>query len=139
PDCAQSSELCGWVALARGDAAELGRALDNAGDDRELEVQLLAALGKSHDPRALDPLLVHLGAVRTRLETVRAIEALGDARAVPFLARWVAADPYIPVRSAMARALGTLGGAEAEQALRALLAVETEPEVREAALTSLKR
>src|SRR5262249_41976803 len=53
PECQEASELCGWVALARGDAAELGRALENAGDDRQLEVQLLGALGRSHDPRAL--------------------------------------------------------------------------------------
>jgi HEAT repeat protein len=136
PECAQPSELCGWVALVRGDAAELGRALESAGDDRELEVQLVAALGKTRDARALDPLLVHLGAVRTRVETVRALEALGDARAAPVLARWVAADPYIPVRVAMAHALGTLGGPDAEAALRALAADDAEPEVRAAALTS---
>jgi arylsulfatase A-like enzyme len=136
PECQEASELCGWVALVRGDAAELGRALENAGEDRQLEVQLLGALGRSHDPRALDPLLIHLGTVRARVETVHAIETLSDARAVPFLARWVAHDPYIPVRVAMAHALGALG---AKPALEELLAVESEPEVREAALTSLKR
>src|SRR5262249_50071087 len=104
--------------------------------DRQLEVQLLGALGRSHDPRALDPLVIHLGTVRARVETVHAIETLGDARAVPFLARWVAHDPYIPVRVAMAHALGALG---AMQALQDLLTVESEPEVREAVLTSLKR
>jgi arylsulfatase A-like enzyme len=145
PEC--SGELCVHVALVRGDAGELSRALDAVGDDRELEIQLLVALGRTHDPRALDALVVHLGAVRTRVETVSALQALGDARAVPFLARWIGADPYIPVRAAMARALGALAREAddrrlAAEALERLLAAEAEPEVREAAraaLTSLNR
>jgi HEAT repeat protein len=134
------------VALQTGDPVALGRALESVGEDRALEVQLLFALGKTHDPRALDPLIVHLGAVRTRVETVAALVELGDARAVPFLARWIGGDPYIPVRAAMAGALGKLGRDEqtratARAALQALIAVETEQPVLAAArdaLTSLR-
>jgi arylsulfatase A-like enzyme len=127
-------ELCARAALVVGDAGSLGRALEQVGADRELELQLVRALGQTHDPRALDPLVVQLAEVRTRVEVVDAIEALGDARAVPRLARWMAADPYIPVRAAMARALGTLGRGdpEAAAALAALAAVEREAPVRAA-------
>ncbi len=139
PTCADGDELCPYAALASRDPLELGRALELI-DDRELEAQLVAALGATHDPRALDPLLVHLAAVRTRVETVRALEALDDARAVPPLARWLANDPYIPVRAAMAHALGRLGAHDkvtARESLTALLAVEREAEVVGAARAAL--
>jgi arylsulfatase A-like enzyme len=126
-----------YVALVTRDPDTLAAALEEVHDDRELEAQLVAALGATHDPRALDPLLIHLAEVRTRLDTVRALEALGDVRAVPYLGRWVANDPYIPVRVAMAHALGSLGGVEARAALRELVAVEREAEVVAAARAAL--
>jgi arylsulfatase A-like enzyme len=138
PACKEASDLCCHVALLKKDPEDLSRALDFVTDDRELEVQLVEALGRSHDPRALDPLLIHLAAVRTRVETVHAIEELNDARAVPWLARWMPNDPYIPVRAQMATTLGKLGGPEARAAIRALLTVEKEPEVISAARNALR-
>ena len=146
PVCAQARsapQLCAHGALALGDAALLGQALDGARDDQELAVALIRALGATHDPRALDPLLVRLGEVRTRLEVTLALGTLGDARALPTLARWVAAEPYIPVRAAMVRVIATLAqhapgkDQDAQAALTKLAAVEREPLVMRALVDAL--
>jgi arylsulfatase A-like enzyme len=133
--------LCAAAALSGGDADGLARALALSGDDRERTVALVRALGATRDPRALDPLLVALAGVRTRLEVVDALGALGDARALPTLVRWVGADPYIPVRAAMARLIGRLAAPtrdpDALRALEALLADEREAPVRAAASEAL--
>src|SRR5262249_5980309 len=69
-------ELCARGALAAGDVEEEGRVLDRLSDELELDVQLTRALGASHDERALGPLVVHLGPVRARAETVAALGEL---------------------------------------------------------------
>src|SRR5262249_20848077 len=45
--CESGGELCARAALAAGGVAELARALDGVGDDRELEATLVHALGAS--------------------------------------------------------------------------------------------
>jgi epoxyqueuosine reductase len=59
-----------------------------------------------------------------------ALGNIGDSRAIPGLVEALCHD--IPlVRGHAAWALGAIGGAEAEAALRDALAAETEPEVRD--------
>jgi HEAT repeat protein len=131
---------CAQAALAVGDAAWLGRALEQAAeDDRPTRVALIQALGKSGAPGALDPLLVEMGSVRNRGEVVDALTQLGDPRAVGPVARWVGADPYVPVRAKMARLLGILGKGEpaAARALCDLAATEVEPPVMRQAVLAL--
>ncbi len=127
------AELCGRAALATGRVASIARALDVVKEDKDLTVALVEKLGRSHDPRALEPLLVALGEVRTRLEVVQALSELDSPAAAEYLARWLPHEPYIPVRAAMARLLGRLAARDgthaAEKALRALLAQENEPVV----------
>jgi arylsulfatase A-like enzyme/HEAT repeat protein len=100
--------LCARGAMALGDAALLGQALEGVHDDQELAVALARALAATHDPRALDPLLLRLGEVRTRLDVTLALGELGAPGALPTLERWVAAEPYIGVRAAMVRVIGSL-------------------------------
>ena len=134
-----AAELCARAALALGDVGWLGRALERVGDDYDLGIALSRALGATHDGRALDPLLVQLGPVRTRLEVVDALGALGDRRALPTLERWVSAEPYIPVRAAMVRVIAALGPGDpaARESLTRLAAVEHEPLVTRALQTAL--
>ncbi len=105
----------------------------------ELEVALIAALGRSHDRRAEAPLVAHLDGVRTRLEVVRALGELPAKGAAPRLARAVADEPYVSVRAEMARVLGALGDRAAAPALARLLAVEKEPLVAGEAAAALAR
>jgi len=120
-------ELCARAALAVADVPSLARALDRraVADRFNLATELVRALGHSRDPRAVEPLLLQLAAVRTRLDTVRALDELGRPEPIATFARWVAAEPYIPVRAAMAGALGrlaaTVGSADDKQAARAAL------------------
>jgi arylsulfatase A-like enzyme len=147
--CAAPGEvpLCARAALALGDPAWLARALERAtaaGDgtiDEPLVLKLAQTLGASHDPHALDALLPALGPVRTRAGVVDAIAALGDVRAIPTLERWLPADPYIPVRAAIARALVTLGPADptVRTTLEAHAAVERDPLVLRAMIEGLHR
>jgi hypothetical protein len=85
-----------------------------------------------------------LADVRARAEVVRALETLGDARALPTLVRWLPAEPYIQVRAAMAGLVAALAHtsedrAAARAALEALAAVEREPPVRSAVQSALAR
>ncbi len=143
PSVVAGDELFPYVALVTRDPLQLSAALEQAGEDRALQLQLVAALGATHDPRALDALMIQLADVRTRVETVHAIVALGDVRAVPRLAAWAPADPYINVRLAMVEALARLGAhdkatrAAAGEALTKLIAVEPEPRVLAAARSAL--
>lgn len=104
------AELCARAALAVGDVGALALALDRraVADRFELATELVRALGRSRDARAVEPLLLQLAAVRTRLDVVRALDELGRPEPIATFARWVAAEPYIPVRAAMAAALGRL-------------------------------
>jgi arylsulfatase A-like enzyme/HEAT repeat protein len=115
------------VALALKDPTALAGALEQLSDDeRALRIALISALGETHAPLALDPLLGALASVRTRVEVVDALTELGDPRAIDPIARWMAADPYVPVRARMARLLGRLGSLSGgDRADRARRAVET--------------
>jgi arylsulfatase A-like enzyme len=140
-------ERCARAALALGDVDALATSLDRreVADRFDLATALVRALGATHDRRAVDPLLVQLAAVRTRLDVVRALEELGRPEPIPTFARWVAAEPYIPVRAAMATALGRLaakaGDEErrmAREALEAMIAAgERDREVLDAAHAAL--
>jgi arylsulfatase A-like enzyme len=125
-----SSELFARGALAVADVELLVQAVDRT-DERELVIALAEALSRTHDPRALDALLIALAPVRSRAEVVDALRVLGDARAVEPLARWLPADPYVPVRAAMVRALAALGpgAGPARAALVSQLSIESEPPV----------
>jgi len=137
-------ELCARAALATADVPSLMAALDRAATlDEPLMKALLAALGRSHDPRALDSLMIALGNVRTRLDCVAALAALDDARALPTLLLWLPNEPYVPVRAAMAALVAQLAArspADTRAALAVLAnlaAVEHEPPVMTALLHAL--
>ena len=135
------AELCARAALAANDVPSLIAALERAGSlDEPLQRALLSALGKSHDPRALDPLMIALGNVRTRLDCVHALAALDDARALPTLLMWLPNEPYVPVRAAMSALVAQLGRsspAQARAVLSSLAAVEHEAPVMAALLPAL--
>jgi arylsulfatase A-like enzyme len=126
--------LCARAALALGDPAWEAQALAGAGLDEPLTVALARALGASHDPKALDALIPAMAPVRTRAEVVDAIGELGLPAAVPTLLRWLPAEPYIPVRAAMVRALGKLAPTDSSvrTALTELQKSEREPLVTRA-------
>jgi hypothetical protein len=78
--------------------------------------------------------------VRTRAETVDALAALDDDRALPTLLRWVANEPYVPVRARMVALVAQLGRrapAEPRAVLSALAAVEREAPVMAALVRAL--
>ena len=140
--CGESAdvELCARAALAVDDVPALAGALDRGGLDEPLTRAVLAALGRSGDPRAFDSLLIALGQVRTRLDAVAALAALGDARALPTLILWTPNEPYVPVRAAMVSLVATLAKkspADARAMLTSLAAVEREPPVMAALLPAL--
>lgn len=125
------AEWCARAALAVGDVAALGDALARELDE-PLQLEVVAALGRSHDPRALDPLVIQLGRVRTRLQTVAALAELDDARALPTLLRWVPNEPYVPVRARMVSLVAQLARrspAEARAVLMEMAASEHEAPV----------
>jgi len=133
--------LCARAALALGDPAWQGRALERGGLDEPLMVALARALATTHDPAALSVLVPAMAPVRTRAGVVDAIAELGAPEAVATLQRWLPVEPYIPVRASMARALGRLGSgdAAARAALEQLAAVEREPLVMRALVEALER
>jgi len=119
-------------------------AVDRDGSlDEPLQKALLAALGRSHDARALDSLMVALGTVRTRLDCVAALATLADARALPTLLLWLPNEPYVPVRAAMAGLVAELAAKSpadkraATSVLATLAAVEHEPPVMAAVVRAL--
>jgi arylsulfatase A-like enzyme len=129
---AEDEPYCARAALALGDVPALARALEQAGDDEALAIALIAALGHSHDPRALDPLTLALGGVRTRLQTVQALLELDDPRLLPHLLMWLPNEPYIPVRAKMVTLVAQLARqdpAAARATLKQLAAVEREAPV----------
>ena len=135
------AELCARAALAANDVPSLIAALERAGSlDEPLQRALLSALGKSHDPRALDPFNDR---ARQRAHAPRlraALAALDDARALPTLLMWLPNEPYVPVRAAMSALVAQLGRsspAQARAVLSSLAAVEHEPPVMAALLPAL--
>ncbi len=120
------------AALAANTAVALVAALAHAEDEHDV-VPLATALGKTQDPLALDALLLALKPVRSRAAVVAAVDALHDARAIPWLLRALPSEPYVPVRVAMVEALVHLAAAhddaqrmEVRAALLALAATEQE-------------
>ena len=143
-DCGQGgrgpADWCARAALAVDDVPALTRALEQQDLDEPLVIALVGALGRSHDPRALEPLMLALAPVRTRADTVTALAELDDARALPTLLRWLPAEPYVPVRARMVALVAQLGRHE-PAAPRALLgqlaAVERELPVMAALVPAL--
>ena len=133
------AELCARAALAVADVAALASAVDRGALDEPLMREVIAALGRSHDPRALDPLMLALATVRTREAVVAALGELDDARALPTLLLWLPNDPYVPVRARMASLVAQLGkqSPAARDALMQLAAVENEPPVMAVLLPAL--
>jgi hypothetical protein len=85
-------------------------------------------------------LMIALGNVRTRLDCVRALAALDDARALPTLLMWLPNEPYVPVRAAMASLVAQLARtspAAARPVLASLAASEREPPVMAALVPAL--
>jgi arylsulfatase A-like enzyme len=138
---------CARAALAVGSVRHLAVALGRAGEDHELSLELIDALGRSGDAAAYEPLVVAMGGVRARLAAVTALSHLGRSEVIPLWSRWVAAEPYVPVRAEIAAGLGSVGKsapaglrAHARSALQHLLATEQVAQVRsraEAALAGL--
>jgi arylsulfatase A-like enzyme len=141
--CAEggAAELCARAALAVGDVPALSTALDRGGLDEPLTRTVIAALGRAKDPRAFDSLMIALGGVRTRLDVLQALSALGDARALPTLILWLPNEPYVGVRAAMATLVAELGkdSPAARDALTSLAAAEREPAVMAAVVAALHR
>jgi arylsulfatase A-like enzyme/HEAT repeat protein len=120
------------VLAERGERAGrevLSASLEDCDDDVALCKRVVTALGSLKDPRATKALVDHLKFVQTRLQTVEALAAIGDAGCVPSLVELLENDAYVPVRSAAATALGHLGGARAMQALRSASSREHESTV----------
>ncbi|HRI51978.1 MAG TPA: HEAT repeat domain-containing protein [Pseudomonadota bacterium] len=75
--------------------------------------------------------------MRSRPDTVRALGLSGQQQAVPAVAELLASDPYVPVRTAAATALGLLGGPAAQSALHRAQTSEREQQVRSAIAAAL--
>jgi arylsulfatase A-like enzyme len=138
------AEECARAALAVDDVPRLAATIDPSngrGDlDEPLTRAILAALGKSKDSRAFDALLISLGRVRTRLDSVAALAALDDTRALPTLLLWTPHEPYVPVRAAMVALVAQLAKAspaEARTMIASMAKVEREPPVMAAIVNAL--
>jgi HEAT repeat protein len=108
--------------------------------DREARAALVTALGRIGDRAAVLPLRERLGDRDefVRREAVRALGLVGDASAVPDLARLLARDREADVRRHAAEALARIGGAEARDAL-ALAVRDPDPYVADIAFDALRR
>jgi HEAT repeat protein len=106
-------------------------------EDPDAARPLLELIGRSRDARARQPLIEALDGVRTRADVTAALGALGDRAAVPTLARLLVEDPYVNVRVAAARGLGTLGGDKARAALLVAQGKEREQPVQSAISAAL--
>ena len=101
-------------------------------DDPDQVRPLLRLLGQSRDGRALAPLVRNLSTVRSRVDVVAALGALGDVRATESLCETLLSDPYVHVRTQAVTALAQLGGAPAQVCLAKALRTEREEAVRAA-------
>jgi arylsulfatase A-like enzyme len=99
--------------------------------------QVIVALGRLRDARAVPDLIDHLGEVQTRRETVRALGEIADAAGLPALVERLKSDEYVQVRAEAAHALARIGGARALMALQWSMQNEKEAKVREAAQVAL--
>lgn len=106
-------------------------------EDPDAARPLLELLGRSRDARARLPLTDALEGVRTRADVTAALGALGERAAVPTLARLLEQDPYVNVRVAAAKALGSVGGERARAALSTALQKEAEQPVKNAISAAL--
>ncbi len=101
-------------------------------DDPDQVRPLLRLLGQSRDGRALAPLVRNLSTVRSRVDVVAALGALGDVRATESLCETLLSDPYVHVRTQAVTALAQIGGAPAQVCLAKALRTEREEAVRAA-------
>lgn len=109
-----------------------------AGNEREMKVSAIRAMGRNLDGKWLELLLAEMSSEETefRLEAVKSCGELGDQRAVLRLIETVE-DEDSGVQLAAVRALGQIGGRRAIKALAALLQHPKAP-VREAAREALQ-
>jgi hypothetical protein len=89
-----------------------------------VQVQVLAALSRYPAARVRPAILqaARSGGDDVRVAALRALEPVGDASAVPFLAETAATAPKGPVQDAARRALGSLRGREIDTAIASGLA-----------------
>jgi predicted RNA-binding protein with PIN domain len=108
------------------------------GDDLAEAARAARWLGRYGGADGLEPLLDALShrAGQVRAAALLSLADLDEPRAVPAIAARLAGDPSSMVREAAAQALGRLGGASVEDALRAALA-DPKTKVRKAASASL--
>ncbi|HEX4458176.1 MAG TPA: HEAT repeat domain-containing protein, partial [Polyangia bacterium] len=114
--------------------------LERGDADEALQIDLVRALGRSHDPAALDPLMLQLANVRTRVDTIAALAQLDDARTLPTLLMWVGVEPYVTARARMVGLVAQLGRNDVpatRAALAQLATTEREPPVMAALLPAL--
>jgi arylsulfatase A-like enzyme len=137
-DAAVESHLRVRAALAlatvgdAGGVAVLGDALDRC-EDVLLCRQIVIALGKLRDPRAVPILIKHLGEVQNRREMVEALGDSGDPAAAPALLERLRSDEYVPVRIAAAKSLARLNDARLAAAVEDAARKEKEATVAAAA------
>jgi hypothetical protein len=86
----------------------LGEALDHC-QDVLLCRQIIIALGRLHDPRAVPILIRHLREVLNRREMVAALGEIADPSAQEALLERLREDEYVPVRIEAANALMNIG------------------------------
>ncbi|HXI59465.1 MAG TPA: sulfatase-like hydrolase/transferase, partial [Polyangia bacterium] len=118
----------------RAGLALLGESLQPC-QDVALCRDVIAALGRLRDPRAIPWLVRALPQVQNRRETVVALGDIGErsAAARGALVDRLESDEYVPVRIEAARALAKLGDPAVAPALERVAARESEPQVAAAA------
>jgi len=110
----------------------LAEALDHC-DDVLFCRDIITALGRLRDRRAVPILIRHLREVQNRREMVAALGQIGDPAAADALLERLHGDEYVPVRIEAAQALAKLGDARLEPRLAEAARHETEPTVIDAA------
>ncbi|MBK8987219.1 MAG: MFS transporter [Chloroflexi bacterium] len=109
--------------------------------DPALAVMAAWALGRMHDERAREPLLLALDSDyrSIRAHSARSLGTLGDASVIPMLLARLAAEHDHGLRIAYASALGQLQAAEAAPLLTRLLYQETDEMLRRELALALAR
>ncbi len=132
------------AALAEAPAVDVAAAMEALAGARDTAGRMAAIgdLGRSRDPKAVEPLLAALRDPKrdVRWAAIEALGELGDRRAVPPLIQYLRRkEAYRWGKRLVANALGAIGGGEAVEALTGLLA-DADPFVRRvAALAILRR
>ena len=130
------------AALGEEPAVDVAAAALVSARDTASRMAAVGDLGRSRDPKALEPLLAALRDPHrdVRWAAIEALGDLGDRRAVASLVQYLRRkEAYRWGKRLIANALGAIGGGDAVEALTALLA-DADPFVRRvAALAILRR